>query len=626
MAGKARGLALAARLRGLRPGRLRVRAVAVGCCALVVTAFSAGAGSASAASSAYVAELETEKVTQFGVGIGGALAPLLPENVAAGEGPFAIAISPDAKSLYVTDVNVERVSQFDISPGGGLVPKSPASVPVPGGMSPNSIAVSPDGHSVYVTSSSGSVSQYDVGAGGVLSPKVVPTVAAGPKPSGVAVTPDGRSAYVTNFAGGTVSQYDVGPNGELTPKSPATVPGGSSPSDIAITPDGHSVYVSDVNGFELSQYEVGANGALSPMSPATVASGHFSQGIAVSPDGRYAYVADESGNVIEQYSIAPNGALTRIAGAPTAKEGPVGIAISPDGKSLYTTVYYGNLLNQYDIGAGGALSPKSPATVATEEHPWGIAVLPDAGPVAAVAAHPGTTGSASTFDASASAGPAAIARYDWSFGDGSGAADGGATPAHVYAAPGTYVVTLTVTDADGCSTAQVFTGHTAYCGGSTLARTSLPITVLPVVDVFPATLLARPVISAARQSASRWREGNRLAQVSRHKPPVGTVFSFSLNEQASVRFVFSRQLAGRRVRSRCVPQSAHNRHRKPCRRTVLAGGLALKGHAGTNRVRFQGRLSQSKRLRPGAYTLTITATDAAGARSAPVTLRFTIVR
>jgi hypothetical protein len=43
-------------------------------------------------------------------------------------------------------------------------------------------------------------------------------------------------------------------------------------------------------------------------------------------------------------------------------------------------------------------------------------------------------------------------------------------------------------------------------------------------------------------------------------------------------------------------------------------------------VRFQGRLTRRKRLTPGTYTLTITATVAAGVASPPKTLRFTIVK
>ena len=50
-----------------------------------------------------------------------------------------------------------------------------------------------------------------MGAGGALTAKSPPTVAAGNGPEGVAVSPDGGSVYVTNIDSDNVSQYDVGP-------------------------------------------------------------------------------------------------------------------------------------------------------------------------------------------------------------------------------------------------------------------------------------------------------------------------------------------------------------------------------------------------------------------------------
>ena len=135
-----------------------------------------------------------------------------------------------------------------------------------------------------------------------------------------------------------------------------------------------------------------------------------------------------------------------------------------------------------------------------------------------------------------------------------------------------------------------------------------------------------PTVGNATESHRSWREGNKLAQVSRKKkPPVGTTFSFNLNEQASVTFAFTQRVAGRTVSHRCVPQTNKNRHKRGCKRTVTAGTMSFTGHPGTNRVSFQGRLSRSKKLKPGSYTLIITATNTAGAHSAAVSLRFAIV-
>jgi PKD repeat protein len=57
-----------------------------------------------------------------------------------------------------------------------------------------------------------------------------------------------------------------------------------------------------------------------------------------------------------------------------------------------------------------------------------------------------------TFDGTRSSDPdGTIAQYDWYFGDGTSALDAGPTPTNVYDAPGTYLVTLTVTDSNGAT-------------------------------------------------------------------------------------------------------------------------------------------------------------------------------
>jgi PKD domain/PASTA domain len=48
---------------------------------------------------------------------------------------------------------------------------------------------------------------------------------------------------------------------------------------------------------------------------------------------------------------------------------------------------------------------------------------------------------------------------------------------HVYAQPGSYSATLTVTDDQGCSTALLYTGQTASCDGGPTASAKASVTV-----------------------------------------------------------------------------------------------------------------------------------------------------
>jgi PKD repeat protein len=95
-------------------------------------------------------------------------------------------------------------------------------------------------------------------------------------------------------------------------------------------------------------------------------------------------------------------------------------------------------------------------------------------------ATPACTNGACTFDGSTSSDPdGTVASYAWTFGDGSTGT--GATPAHTYAASGTYTVTLTVTDNLGVASAP--------------AAISLPVTV-PVANQAPTARISAPSCTA----------------------------------------------------------------------------------------------------------------------------------
>ena len=146
---------------------------------------------------------------------------------------MTVAVSPDNRSAYVTNFGAiatgGTISQYNIGPGGALFPKRVATVALeptnPTSQAAVAVAISPDGQSAYVTSSpaaspsaTGAVYQFDVERGGLLSPKDPPKVAAGVQPSQVVVHPDGESAYVPGPVNDTISQYDVGANGALSPQ------------------------------------------------------------------------------------------------------------------------------------------------------------------------------------------------------------------------------------------------------------------------------------------------------------------------------------------------------------------------------------------------------------------------
>jgi hypothetical protein len=113
--------------------------------------------------------------------------------------------------------------------------------------------------------------------------------------------------------------------------------------------------------------------------------------------------------------------------------------------------------------------------------------------------------------------------------------------------------------------------------------------------------------------------------VAARKPPVGTTFRFTLNETATVRFAFAQLLPGRGVNGKCVAQTAANRMHKACTRSVPRGSLSFGAGAGLHKLSFEGRLTRTRKLKPGTYRLTVTATNGAGRRAAKTLWSFTIV-
>jgi Bacterial Ig domain len=193
--------------------------------------------------------------------------------------------------------------------------------------------------------------------------------------------------------------------------------------------------------------------------------------------------------------------------------------------------------------------------------------------------------------------------------------------------------TLSLTAATGQA---VYTPAPGYSGpdsfsydASSSHGTAAVVTASIAVGAAPVAVGAAPVapsisISSLSQTAKRWREGNALAHISaKKKLPLGTTFSFALNVAARVTFQFTQPASGRKVGKKCVAQTKKNKNKRRCTRTVIAGTLTFSAHAGTNKVRFQGLISKHKRLRPGSYTLLVTAA-ASGKHSTTRTLHFTI--
>ena len=385
------------------------------------------------------------------------------EHSFSGEGePRAVAITPDGRTAYVVDQFGEGILPIDVA-------TDTAGTEIPTGPSPTAIAIAPNGSAAYVADRAEGVVRVDLAKAEATD--VYPLSG---EPRGIAIVPDGSTAYVTGTAANTVTPIELGTG---TPGTPIEVGEGSS--GIGIAPDGSAAYVTNGNDDDVSRI-----GLPSGIVTKTIPVENSPEAIAVTPDSSRAYVVGSNS------PITPIDLTTGTAGTgiPVGGQGNIigGVAILPDGSRAYVT----------DNSAGQILPIAIPSDLLetglpANNRPHAIAIVPNQGPVASftptpAAAEPGAT---IAFDgAGSSDSDGTVARYDWDFGDGDVAANGGATPGHAYAAAGTYTVTLTVTDNEGCSTAIVFPGQTAYCNGSAAARTTRQVTIsAPETPTTPAS-------------------------------------------------------------------------------------------------------------------------------------------
>ncbi len=601
----------------------------------------------------FVSALGSGKVIPYSTDSAGAPVPITCTTSCTAPTPAAVAVTPSGRYLYVTSVANGAVdgsvSGWEIGAEGSLTKLTCAPVPSPTDCAtlkqPQGIAIGPSGDFMYVANeNSATISVFAIGADGSLTSVSCSgcSTGAGTHPVALAETPNGRFMYVDED--GSLSAFSVQPDGALEPLAACgtgcTSLGGGASSALAISPSGAYLYVAVVGSASIHPMSIAANGSITPIACADCGADAFETGgIAISPDGSHLYATGGAAAAdITVFSIASGGALTdEPCTAPADCGGggePVGITVSPSGGDVYAVDYAGNALLPFMVLGDGLLDPIScgspPADCSAgsqSDYIQTIASQPDQGPVASLTASAGAAGSPTELNASGSTASAGgqIVKYVWSFGDGAGATTSTPQVDHTYAAAGTYTATVTVTDEDGCSDTIIFTGQTAYCNGTPAATATASVSVV--------SPLPPPRLTHVGESNKRWRDGSKLAGISRarrSRTPVGTTFSFTLNEAARVSLTFTRTIAGRRMKSghktKCVTETKRNRRDRRCTLTKAAGTLSFSAREGAGKVSFDGRVKGAKRFAAGSYTVTIEATNAKGAHSAATRLSFTVLK
>jgi YVTN family beta-propeller protein len=427
---------------------------------------------------AYVANITDNSVSVIDIASNTVVA-----NPSVGLFPDAIVIKPDGTEAYVVNNNSGTVSVINIP--SDIVNPTIMNV----GSNPCTVAIKPDGSKVYITASTScSVSVIDA-----TGHTVIANLPVGVNPDAVVIRPDGAKVYVVNDNSGQVSVIDTAT--DTVSPTPITV--GNNPCAIAITPDGSKAYVANATSNNVSIINTTSDSVTS-----TASVGVFPKAIAIRPDGAKAYVVNDNSG---QVSVI-NTATDTVSSTLTVGNNPFAIAITPDGLKAYVVNATDN-----NVSVINTLSDSVVATPVVGVFPFAIAITPDQAPLASFTFLTAPAGQPSTFDASASASPVgSIVDYFWDFGDGQ-TLDAGQQMMvqHIYAVPGTYSVSLTVTNSAGTSTEQIYDHSSSHDfnflnlpitrnetithnGGPSATRTQ-SITILPPTPLPPTNLKVHQV-------------------------------------------------------------------------------------------------------------------------------------
>jgi len=530
--------------------------------------------------------------------------------------PAGITAGPDG-NLWFTESDGDRVGR--ITPTGAVTEFSAGISP---GSAPQKITAGPDGNLWFTESEGARIGR--ITPAGVVT-EFATGIKAASEPWGIVTGPDGNLWFTERLGdqigritpAGVVTQFPLealsrpagitkGPDGNLwfaeqkggkigrmTPAGNVTafsagMKSGSEPLSIAAGADGNLWFVA-LNG---------PKGELGRVTPAgTITESPFAfaaNAIAAGADGSL-WAAEPYEKIERAVRITPSQTITEFPFLPPSPGFSEDTAPGPDGNLWFTKTGEGSGIGRIASGApaadvsppaltGGARAGMLEQCSAAQWSTW-------------ASQQPSSTLFA--FDG-----------YRWLL-DGS-----------VIATGTSYTPTASnVGHALSCTETVTYPLLNVSVSAASAATTVPAPAAVPI----SAPVLA-PILSSLAQSSSRWREGRRLARLSRRgKPPVGTTFTFTINESANVTFTFTQSHGGRRLAGRCVAQAKANRHRPSCRRTLVAGTLSFAAHAGVNKVAFQGRLSAAKRLPVGRYTLVVFANSTAGLRSQTKTLSFNIV-
>jgi gliding motility-associated-like protein len=276
---------------------------------------------------AYIANFSTNNVFVVNTATNAVI-----DTIPVGNGPYAVAVSPDGTRAYVTNYDDATVSVIN-TVTNTVIATIVVGVPPQNGMlgtDVEQIVVSPDNSRVYVACFNAGTNQY-ISVINTLTNTVINSASFDSIADYcMAISPDGTQLF---FGTRNPDPGQVLAVSTSTLQVLATITVGLNPYGVAVSPDGSLLYV--VNSYA----GAGANtqGSVSVVNIATYAVvatipvGNDPIGIGLSPDGARAYVTNTTSGTVSVINTVTKSVVATV----TIGGSPVGISVSLDNSKVY---------------------------------------------------------------------------------------------------------------------------------------------------------------------------------------------------------------------------------------------------------------------------------------------------
>jgi YVTN family beta-propeller protein len=292
----------------------------------------------------------------------------LDREVAVGQNPVAVAVSPTRNEIYVVNsgsaggqgsVSVLNAENNSVA-GTIAVHRAPVS-----------IEIDPAGELAYVANSvSNTISVLDLKAR-----REIAAIGAGEEPVAVRIAPDGKTLAVANRKAGSVSLIDP-----ASRKVRAVFEGCPGASDAVIVPDSTKVFVACSAGHQIMAIAL-ARAEAHPAAPAqSIAAqpdrlealldvGQAPVHLALKPDGGEVFVSNSLANSISEVYATTD----EVGGATLIGDDPVRGLVSSDNSLLYVANFHSQYVAVYSIDDGKRLPPSQGGSIRVGDGPSALA-------------------------------------------------------------------------------------------------------------------------------------------------------------------------------------------------------------------------------------------------------------